>query len=96
MITRSEERFIKKWSEQKEGPRWKFYLQYIIAWGIVFFLCLFFFLKLLIANVELGNIRYFLIIFPLSFLMSFIVTHLVYVINEKKLKTLNEKQKSSV
>ena len=82
---------MKNWSEQKEGPRWKFYLQYILAWGIVNFLCLFFLLKLIKSNFDLRDITYFLVIFPLAFILAFVITHLVYTTNEKKMKMLQEK-----
>ncbi|GAC1586077.1 MAG: hypothetical protein NVS3B19_04300 [Ginsengibacter sp.] len=93
MLTRAEERFITNWLEQKEGPKWKFYVQYTIAWGIVFFLCLFFILKMFVDNINLGEIKYFLIILPSSFVLSLIVTHLIYAVNENKLRKLREKEK---
>lgn len=91
MLTRSDERFIKSWSEQKDGSKWKFYLQYIIAWGVVIFLILFFLLKLIVANVDLGKIEFFLIILPSSIILAAVITHIVYTTNERKLKILLEK-----
>jgi uncharacterized membrane protein len=92
MLTNSEKTFIRNWEEQKEGPKWKYYLQFTIAWTIVIFLCLFFGAKVVMTQRDMGGIISFYIIFPVSVISAYIATHLVYTRNEKKLKQLIEKR----
>ena len=91
MLTTHEKVFIKNWEIQKEGPKWKYYLQYIIAWSTVIFLSLFFLLKLVMADRSMGGWISFYIILFVSILLASIITHLVYQTNEKKVKRLLEK-----
>ncbi|MEP6616455.1 MAG: hypothetical protein ABJA57_07740 [Ginsengibacter sp.] len=92
MLTTTEKTFIRHWQEQKEGPRWKYYLQYIIAWMVVIFLSLLFILKLMMAERDMGGLTSFYIVLPLSVVLAVVTTHLVYQKNEKKLQRLLQKQ----
>ncbi len=92
MLTKSEKKFIRDWEIQKEGPKWKYYLQYIIAWSTVIFLTLFFLLKLLMADRSMGGWTSFYIVAPLSLSLAALITHVVYQTNEKKLKTILQRE----
>ena len=95
-ITNAERRFIDHWSEEKKGPKWKFYLLFTIAWSIVSFLVIFFLIKLFTNLWQTGgaNLIYLLII--VSFISGFLSTHFSYVINEKKFKAIMRKIKSNM
>ncbi|MBA3675374.1 MAG: hypothetical protein H0W75_10560 [Chitinophagaceae bacterium] len=88
MLTTTEKNFIRDWEIQKEGPKWKYYLQYIIAWSTVIFLSAFFLLKVLMSDRSMGGWTSFYIIAPLSVVLAALITHLVYQTNEKKLKSI--------
>jgi uncharacterized membrane protein len=92
MLTNSEKIFIRNWEEQKEGPRWKYYLQYTAAWTVVIFLCVFFIVKLIMTERDMGGLTSFYIIFSISIILALLTTHLVYTTNEKKLRRLIEKR----
>ena len=93
MFTNSERKFIRDWEIQKEGPKWKYYLQYIAAWGTVLFLSLFFLLKLIMSDRSMGGWTSFYIVLSVSVVSAALITHLVYQINEKKYKALEKKVK---
>jgi uncharacterized membrane protein len=93
VLTSSERHFIQSWKEQRQGPRWKYYVQYTIAWGIVTFLVLFFLLKLIISERDMGGPLSFYIILPLSIIIAFTITHFTYVINERRLMKIIQKEK---
>ncbi|HUS00978.1 MAG TPA: hypothetical protein VMY77_04590 [Chitinophagaceae bacterium] len=93
MLTTSEKNFIRDWQIQKEGPKWKYYLQYIFAWTTVIFLSSFFLLKLIMADRSMGGWTSFYIILPLSILLAALITHLVYQTNESKLQQILDKEK---
>ncbi len=88
MLTTSEKVFIRDWEIQKEGPKWQYYLQYIIAWTTVIFLSLFFLLKLIIADRSMGGWISFFIILFVSVSLAALITHFVYQTNEKKLERI--------
>ncbi len=88
MITSAEKKFIRDWEIQKEGPKWKYYLQYIIAWSTVSFLSIFFVLKLIMSDRSMGGWTSFYIVSPLSLLLAVIITHFVYQTNERKSKSI--------
>ena len=92
MLTTSDKTFIRDWEIQKEGPKWKYYLQYIIAWSTVIFLSAFFLLKVLMSDRSMGGWTSFYIIAPLSVVLAAIITHLVYQTNEKKLKSILDRE----
>jgi len=92
MLSVKEKKFIRDWGIQKEGPRWQYYLQYIVAWSTVIFLSLFFLLKLLMADRSMGGWTSFYIIAPLSIVLAALITHLVYQTNEKKLQQILQRE----
>ncbi len=92
MLTTKEKNFIRDWEIQKEGPKWKYYLQYIIAWSTVIFLSVFFLLKVLMSDRSMGGWTSFYIIAPLSVVLAALITHLVYQTNEKKLKSILDRE----
>ena len=92
MLTNSEKIFIRNWQIQKEGAKWKYYLQYIIAWSTVIFLATFFLLKLIMSDRSMGGWTSFYIILPSSIALAALITHLVYQTNEKKLEKILNKE----
>lgn len=92
MISNSENHFITNWLEQKSGPRWKYYLQFSIAWAIISFLVIFFLLKLFTNAWETGGQNLIFIIIAASLLSGFITTHVTYTISEKKYKKIIERK----
>jgi hypothetical protein len=95
MLTTSEKNFIRDWQIQKEGPKWKYYLQYIFAWTTVIFLSSFFLLKLIMEDRAMGGWNSFYIVLPVSIVAAILITHKVYQTNEKKLQRILDKQKQS-
>jgi hypothetical protein len=92
MLSPAEKKFIRDWEIQKEGPRWQYYLQYIFAWTTVTFLSLFFLIKVIISERNMGGWTSFLIVLFISILLASIITHLVYQANEKKLRRLASRE----
>lgn len=92
MLNSSERHFMKSWLEQREGPKWKFYAIYSVAWSTVIFLCLFFLLKLLMDDRSMGGLMSFYIVVPASIALAVLVTHLVYTLNERKFKKIVDRE----
>lgn len=88
MINNSERHFINQWLEQSTGPRWKYYLQFTIAWTIVSFLVIFFLTKLFTNAWEKGGQNFIVLILVLSLISGFLATHLTYTISEKRYKKI--------
>ena len=84
MITKQEKRFVQHWLEQKSGPRWKYYLQFTIAWTVVAFLVIFFLAKLLTELWDTGGSSLIYLIIILSIIVGFLATHLTYTLSEKR------------
>ena len=93
MLSKKEKIFIRNWEIQKEGPKWKYYLQYIVAWTTVLFLSMFFLLKFIMSDRSMGGWTSFYIVAPLSVIIAAVITHIVYQTNEKKLQQLSEREK---
>ena len=89
-MTSQDRHFLESWIEQREGPAWKYYLQYSIAWAVVIFLCLFFTL-LLVGGRGTGAKGSFLIVAAISIITSIITTHFIYTTNEKRFKRIRNK-----
>ena len=92
MLTTSEKRFIQDWKIQREGARWKYYLQYIIAWSTVGFLTLFFLTKLIMSDRSMGGWISFYIVLASSIIIAILATHIIYTSNEKKFKKILQKE----
>ena len=95
MLTPSEKKFIRDWKIQREGPAWKYYLQYIIAWSTVSFLSLFFLVKLIMSDRSMGGWISFYIVLGVSFTLAILITHIVYQSNEKKFKTILKREEEA-
>jgi pilus assembly protein TadC len=93
MITPKDRRFRDYWLEQSSGPKWKYYLQFSIAWMIVTFLSLFFLSKLFTNLWETGGSSFIYIVLILSAIIGFVFTHLTYTINQKRLKRIDKDNK---
>lgn len=92
MITKQEKHFIAHWLEQKSGPRWKYYLQFTIAWTVVSFLVIFFLTKLFTEAWETGGESLIYLILIISFVIGFLATHFTYVLSEKRYKKILQKK----
>ena len=92
MITKSEKHFINQWLEQKSGPRWKYYLQFTIAWAIVSFLVIFFLTKLFTNAWETGGKSLIYLLLGISVAIGFFATHLTYTTSEKRYHKILKKQ----
>ncbi len=92
-MTSAEQKFIRDWEFQKEGAKWKYYLQYSVAWTVVIFLSLFFIVKVMMSNRNIGGWLSFAAFFFVSILLAVFTTHMVYQTNEKKLKKIRERRK---
>ena len=92
MLTTSEKKFIRDWEIQREGPAWKYYLQYIIAWSTVSFLSLFFLVKLIMSDRSMGGWMRFYIVLGASVIIAMFTTHIVYQSNEKKFKRILKRE----
>ena len=92
MLTSSERHFMQSWKEQREGPKWKYYLQYIIAWSTVSFLSLFFLTKLIMSDRSMGGWISFYIVIIVSIIVATLVTHIIYQSNEKKYRRILQRE----
>jgi hypothetical protein len=92
MITNTERHFINNWLEQKSGPRWKYYLQFTIAWTVVSFLVIFFLSKLFTSAWETGGRNLIFLLIGISFLSGFLATHFTYTLSEKRYKKIIERE----
>ena len=92
MLTSSERHFMQSWKEQREGPKWKYYLQYIIAWSTVSFLSLFFLTKLIMSDRSMGGWISFYIVLIVSIIVATLATHIIYQSNEKKYKRILQRE----
>ncbi|HSQ44714.1 MAG TPA: hypothetical protein VLM16_06935 [Ginsengibacter sp.] len=84
MISNSERHFINQWLEQRSGPRWKYYLQFTIAWTVVSFLVIFFLTKLFTPLWETGGKNLIFLLIAISVVIGILSTHLTYSLSEKK------------
>ncbi|MDP4283484.1 MAG: hypothetical protein Q8891_03605 [Bacteroidota bacterium] len=96
MITNSEKHFINNWQEQKSGPKWKYYLLFSFAWSVVSFLVIFFLTKLFTNLWETGGASLIYIFVTLSIIIGFFSTHFTYVVNERRLKNILQKDKEEL
>lgn len=92
----ADRRFIENWKDQRKGSRLGYYLTYIVGWTIVSFFVLFFLSKLFTNLWETGG-KYLVYIFiGISLVTAFLVTHLTYTRNEKRLHHLMEAYKEEL
>lgn len=96
MISNSERHFIEHWKDQKSGPRWKYYLQFTIAWTVVSFLVIFFLTKLFTPLWETGGRNLIFILIGLSVFIGFLSTHLTYSLSEKKYNKIIKREENKL
>ncbi|KAA9039253.1 hypothetical protein FW778_10505 [Ginsengibacter hankyongi] len=92
MISNSERHFINQWVEQRSGPRWKYYLQFTIAWTVVSFLVIFFLTKLFTPLWETGGKNLIFLLIAISVFIGFLSTHLTYSLSEKKYNKIMKRE----
>jgi cation transporter-like permease len=92
MISNTERHFINHWIEQKSGPRWKYYLQFTIAWTVVSFLVIFFLTKLFTDAWETGGNNMIILLVVASVIAGFLATHFTYTMSEKRYKKIIERE----
>ncbi len=95
-MTRQDKRFIEHWLEQKSGPRWKYYLQFTIAWTVVSFLVIFFLTKLFTELWETGGQSLIYILLIISVAIGFFATHFTYLLSEKRYNKILKKEKEEI
>ena len=81
------------WIEQKSGPRWKYYLQFTIAWTVISFLVIFFLTKLFTEAWETGGKNMIVLFIAASIIIGFLATHVTYTMSEKRYKKIIEREK---
>lgn len=86
MLTASEKRFVKSWEEQRQGGKTKYYLLYIIIGTFPAILVLSFLASLFGAFSKLY------ITIPLSFAVSIAYTVRTWSANEKKFKSIIQRE----
>lgn len=91
MLSHSEKHFIAHWEDQKSGPKWQYYLTFIVAWSVVSFLVIFFLTKLFTQLWEKGGPNLIYIIIAISIVIGVFSTHFSYTRNEKKYERLRKK-----
>ena len=96
MISNSERHFIEQWKDQKSGARWKYYLQFTIAWTVVSFLVIFFLTKLFTPLWETGGRNLIFILIGISIVSGFLSTHLTYSLSEKKYNKIMKREEDKV
>ncbi len=92
----ADRRFIENWKDQRKGSRFGYYLTYIIGWSVVSFFVLFFLSKLFTNLWETGGKSLVYIFAAIAFIAAFLITHLTYSGNEKKLHRLIEEYKEEL
>ena len=96
MITNEQRRFMDQWREQKEGPKWKFYLLFTIAWTIVSFLVIFFLMILFTQFLRTGGPNLIYMVLIISIITGFLSTHFTYTTNERKFNKIMHKIKENM
>ena len=84
------------WIEQRSGPRWKYYLQFSIAWTVVSFLLIFFLTRLFTDLWDTGGNSMIILFIVGSVVTGFLATHFTYSLSEKRYKKImkrDEKKK---
>lgn len=93
MLTSSERHFLEQWKDQREGPKWKYYLTFSIAWTVVSFLVIFFLSKFIMHDRAMGGTIGFYIIAVLAIITGFSATHIVYTTSENRYQKILQREK---
>ena len=96
MISNTEKHFINQWKEQRSGPRWKYYLQFTIAWTVVSFLVIFFLTKLFTNAWEKGGRNMIFLFAAAAIIIGFLATHFTYSLSEKRYKKIMKREEGSL
>ncbi len=94
MLSNQEKRFVENWQEQRGDSKVKYYIQFTIAWAVVIFLSLFFILKLIMSDRSMGGLNTFYVLVPTAMVLALIAVHLTFIINEKQLKKIVDREKN--
>jgi cation transporter-like permease len=92
MLSNSERHFMEHWAEQKSGPRWKYYLQFTIAWTVVSFLVIFFLTKLFTTAWETGGNNLIIFLIIASILCGWFATHFTYTRSERRYRLILKRE----
>ena len=95
MISSTERHFINQWAEQRSGPRWKYYLQFTVAWMVVSFLVIFFLTKLFTNLWETGGRNLIFLLIGISVVTGFLATHFTYIFSEKKYNRIMKREEKN-
>jgi hypothetical protein len=87
---------MNQWTEQKSGPRWKYYLQFTIAWTVVSFLVIFFLTKLFTDLWETGGNGMIVLFIAASIIAGFLATHVTYTNSEKRYNKIIKREKGTL
>lgn len=82
--------------EQKSGPRWKYYLQFTIAWTVVAFLVIFFLTKLFTPLWETGGRNLIFLLIGISVVIGFLSTHITYSLSEKRYNKIMKREEEKL
>lgn len=93
MISHKDQQFITQWTEQKSGPKWKYYALFSMAWSVVAFLVIFFLTKLFTRLWETGGPNLIYTLVSISIIIGIASTHFNFVTSEKKCHRIIEKDK---
>ncbi len=93
MLTSSERHFMDQWKDQRQGPKWKYYLTFTVAWTVVSFLAIFFLSKFIMHDRAMGGATGFYSIASISILLGISATHIIYTSSEKKYQSILEREK---
>jgi len=96
MISNTERHFINHWLEQSSGPKWKYYLQFTIAWTVVSFLVIFFLTKLFTSAWETGGQYFILLLLGISIVTGFLATHFTYTLSKKRYKKILNREEGKL
>ena len=94
MLTSAERHFLDQWRDQRQGPKWKYYVTFSVAWTVVSFLAIFFLSKFIMHDRAMGGTTGFLIIAAIAIVIGISSTHLVYSTSENKYLRILQREKN--
>jgi len=90
-MTRSEQRFIEHWKEQRSGTRTSYYLIFTLAWTVVSFLVMFFLTKFFTRWWETSGELLIMVLAAVALVIGLLATHLTYTFSERKFKRITDR-----
>lgn len=88
----ADRRFIQYWEDQRKGSRTGLYISYTLGWGVVLFFVLFFSSRLFTNLWNTGGPWLGVIFVLIALIGAFVITHLIWTRNEKRLRDLKSKK----